>query len=204
MKQTFNFGILLVLCAAITGCPKPCIESDYAFQVSTKIIPDADSLKVGDTIMLISSFSINLMDEMSQKRINFSNAEISSTLGIGQLIAGQITAAGAVEDFEYHSITGNIYNATDIPSPETVQQLKYQEVGDHYEVKIAIIPKEKGVFALGIGDGVGFVKGKKCQKAAFNISLYGTAHHEYLHKQWRPDFELTDRALSKLYAFKVY
>ncbi len=190
-----------------SGCPKPCIEANYSFSVNSEISPDIDSVKMGDTLFLSSSFSNALTDQTTGMTINYSGAsDIESTLSIAELIPGDSIPKGSVYNFNYASLAGMIYNSTSIPSPETVQQLKYQEVGNNYELKIGLIPQRKGVFALGIGNGLsnGRNKSGKCEKASFNFTIINTSQHIYFFKNWKPGYNLSPSDILKLYCFKVY
>lgn len=63
MKNTIQVSALLILGMILAGCPKPCIQADYSFAVNAQIAPDTDSIKVGDTLFLISSFPTSLKDQ---------------------------------------------------------------------------------------------------------------------------------------------
>jgi hypothetical protein len=79
-------------------------------------------------------------------------------------------------------LNGTIYDDRSIPSPDRVQQLTYQEFNGNYDLKIAIIPKVKGNYVFGLGDGLsnGRHKTSKCEKASFSISFDNTNQHFYL------------------------
>jgi hypothetical protein len=112
------------------GCPKPCIEANYSFAVNSQIIPDKDSVHVGDTIFLSSSFSDKLLDQSSGIVIDYSDAvDIGSAVSVIKLNIGDTVATDAVFDFNYLSINGKVYNDRSIPRPDGVQQLTYQEAG---------------------------------------------------------------------------
>jgi hypothetical protein len=63
MKNLVISLALMVIAIILSGCPKPCIEANYSFAVNSQIIPDLDSIKVGDTIFLFSSFPTSLKDQ---------------------------------------------------------------------------------------------------------------------------------------------
>ncbi len=206
--KNFITGIGLLAVGIINGgCPKPCIEANYSFDVNLQIIPNLDSIKVGDTLYVVSTFPTNLTDQKSGTEINYNNAsDIESTLSIAQLVTGDDIPKGSVYNFNYSSQIGMIYNSTSIPSPETVQQLKYQELGSSYQLKVGLIPQRKGIFALGIGNGLsnGRSKSKNCEKAGFNFTIASTSQHIYYYQNWRPGNNLSAADISKLYCFKVY
>ena len=155
MKNTIPVFALLILGMILAGCPKPCIEANYSFAATIQISPDDSIIHRGDTLWLNSLFPTSLNNLSTGELIDYSNAtDIESTLSIAKLVNGNIIPQGSVYNFNYVSEIGQIYNATDIPSPQTVQQLRFQQVAANYQLKIGIIAKDTGVFALGIGNGI--------------------------------------------------
>ena len=206
MKNLIIITVLLVIAIINSGCPKPCIEANYSFAATIQISPDDSIIHKGDTLWLNSLFPNRLNDISTGELIDYSNAtDIESTLSIAKLINGNIIPQGFVYNFNYVSEIGQIYNATDIPSPQTVQQLRFQQVGDNYQLKIGIIVKDTGVFALGIGNGLSNSRNhsKRCEKASFQFTISGTSQHINYHQTWNPGFILTPDGIAKLYCFKV-
>ncbi|MEJ7693186.1 hypothetical protein [Daejeonella sp.] len=206
MKDIFVGSILACIVLLNSGCPKSCIEANYSFSVNAQVGPDRDSINVGDTIYITSSFPAKLIDQGTGAEINYTGAKkIGSTLGVGKLITGEVVPVGAVFDFSYISIKGNVYNERSIASPDAVQQLTYQENNNTYELKVALIAKVKGTYALGIGNGLSVERNnsKNCEKAAFDISISNTSQHVYYYQTWRPGYTLTASDLKRLYCFKV-
>lgn len=205
MKNTLIISCLIFIGLLNSGCPKQCVEANYSFAVSSQVAPDLDSVKVGDTIFLESKFPTVLIDQRTGKSIDYSNSKgIESTLSIAYLQEGNLTPKGSVEDFKYYSVIGDIYNANNIPSPETVQQLRYQQISNTYQIKIGLIPQKTGVYAIGIGDGLSLgTQSNECKKASFTFILENTSHHIHYFQNWRPQYNLTASDISKLYCFKV-
>lgn len=207
MKNFLSVASLLIIAFLISGCPKPCIEANYSFAVNAQIVPDLDSIKVGDTIFLTSSFSTTLTDQLGGQKIDYSNSTgISNTLAVSELPLGDTIAKDAVFDFDYISINGRIYNDRNIPSPDRVQQITYQESNDEYILKVGLIAKQVGVYILGIGDGLsnGRKKSHACEKASFSTSINNTLQHFNLIENWKPDLILNDFGKRHGYALKVY
>ncbi len=190
-----------------SGCPKPCIESNYSFAVNSQMVPDLDSIQVGDTIFLVSSFPSKLTDLANGRVVDYSNSTgIGSTLGIVKLINGTYPGLDAVSEFNYLSEIGMIYNDSNIPSPNKFQQLRYQEDNGSYNLKIGIVPKQKGIYYLGIGDGLsnGRTKSKNCENGSFKIVLLNTDQHLNFFTSWSPGNSLSSYEESRAYFFKVY
>lgn len=99
---------------------------------------------------------------------------------------GDTIARDAAFDFDYVSINGKIYNDRNIPSPDRVQQITYQESNTGYILKVGIIAKQTGTYILGLGDGLsnGRKKSHSCEKASFSTSISNTKQHFYLIENW--------------------
>ena len=199
------FFISVLLCAGCNGCG--CIDALYSFNAHLQIIPDYDSIHVGDTIFLVSTIPVELQDQVTGATINYSNAKtIGSDIRISRLENDNPVSIDAVPEFDYFSTIGNIYNDRNIPSPNGVQQLTYEKTNEGYQLKVGIIAKHKGVYTFGIGNGLS--NGRKdvhsCEKASFDISIIDTNQHFYLFYLWRPDLTIDDYYKSKIYYFKVY
>lgn len=203
-KKLFTVTILLIIILINSGCPKPCNEASLSFNITCSMVPDKDSVHIGDTVFITSSFSTMLVDQLSGQTINYNyGTDIGSTLSIGQLIKSDSVPVGAVNKFKYYKIFGSLYTAN-TPNPETVQQLTIQRVNDLYQLKIGIIPQDTGVYALGVGDGLSSNGKNDCGKAAFSITFSNIAQHIYYYQNWRPDINLNAYGKSRLYCFKVY
>lgn len=84
--------------------------------------------------------------------------------------------------------------------------MKYQEVNNYYKLKIGIIPKERGIYYLGVGNGLskGRNKSNRCEKAGFNITLINTNQHLNYFSNWNPNGILSTYEKPRAYFLKVY
>ncbi len=69
----FIIGLHLIILIN-TGCPTPCVEANFSFAVNSQFTPDFDSIKVGDTIYLTSTFSTTLTDLHSNTLVDYNNS----------------------------------------------------------------------------------------------------------------------------------
>ena len=170
-------------------------------------MPDKDSVQIGDTIYLFSSFPTTLTEQSTGQSIDYSRSSgIGGTLNVSNLEHGDTVAGDAVFDFDYVNIKGRIYNDRSIPRPDGVQQLAWEEMGDKYELKVGIIPKRTGNYILGIGNALSNGKGntRNCEKASFVITLTNTNQHFYLIEEWVPGISVDGYGKNRVYYFKVY
>ena len=207
MKNLIAYIGLMLVVIINSGCPKPCIEANYSFAVESQIIPDMDSVHVGDSIFLNSSFPVKLTDQITGKVVDYNNSsDIASTLGIVKLVDGTYPGIDAVDEFNYASIIGVVFNDNGVPSPNKVQQLKYKEVNGYYKIKIAIIPKQKGTYYFGVGNGLSNGRGnsKSCEKAGFIITLSNTNQYFNYFNSWNANVPISPFEKPKAYFMKVY
>lgn len=189
MKRIKHLILFFGLALALTGCPDPvCFNPDptYTFAVTARFIPEQDSIRMGDTLYLVSEFPSAMVPVGEHEMVDYTNSiRISNTLRIGELVSNEIVPSGAVDKFEYFIASGNIYNSKNIPSPDMVQQLVYEEVPGKYILKIGLIAKSRGVFAFGIGNGGSSGKvNDKCLKANFLTSITNLNPNLKLYEEW--------------------
>lgn len=124
--------------------------------------PEKRVYQIGDTIWLASKFDCSgMFNSASNQTEDFCDAEIGANLGIFQLERDSAqNIIGAVNSFDYSSTEGSIYTDSSVPSPHKAKQISFSEIGGHYSIKIAFVPREVGVYAIFLGGGIGRLKGK--------------------------------------------
>ena len=138
-------GVALML--LLTSCPSVCPDAVYQFGVTAEFTTEKDSIQLGDTLYLSSSFPTKLTDMNSGKEVDYSRAvKIGTTVFIDELPSDKSGLVSAVNRFLYVSRKGRIYNDATIPSPSRVNQLTYQQLGNKYELQVAFIPQKKACF----------------------------------------------------------
>lgn len=181
-------GVALTI--ILTSCPSPCIEAVYNFRVQVAITPALDSVKVGDTLFLKSSFPTTLFDYQTKIQVDYSNARaIGGTLGLSDLFKidtlGSNSDSSTIKYFEYANIQGRIYNSKDVPIHWRVNQTEYVERNGQYQLLIGIIPQKRGIYGLGVSDALsnGREGVKNCEKANFEVAVTNPDKHLYLYEQ---------------------
>lgn len=198
------FILLTAFCGVLlTGCPSPCIQANYSFSYNALIYPEADTLHLGDSLFIQSTFPTNIQELQSGKTVDYENAIIGSTLGLGELVEGDTIAKGAWRSFKYQALNGKIYKDNSIPSPEFFMQIEFGELSGYYKLKVILIPQKSGIYVISLGNGLGKAKNKKnCDKATFEASISNTNHHEYHYFNWSNDGAYQE-GLKRSYYFVV-
>ena len=183
MKKLINQIVLVnLIIIASESCHKPCNEPNYSFKVNESFFPQKDSINVGDTIFVLSSFNKELTDTTTKKVIDFSNAEnLGTVLIISDITKFRDIQRGAIDSFSYFNLVGSIFTA---PATDTlnVKQLIYTETSSIYDLKIGLIAKKAGIYIFTIPDNPDvFRKNQtKCGTANFEILNQNTQQHLYL------------------------
>jgi hypothetical protein len=208
MKKLLLYSSILAACLTLTGCPTPiCLNPNptYSFEVTAHFTPENDSIRVGDTLYLVSEFPSTMIPVGGTQPVDYSKSTgISNSLGIRRLEPNRVLS-DAVFDFDFISIDGEIKNVRNIPRPDGFQQITYAEESGKYKLKVGIIPQNTGVYSLGIGfSGIsnGRKSGDKCTKASFPTTVTNLDPHlHYISTH-------TDTPVEELppihYLFKVY
>lgn len=191
-----------------TGCPSPlgCPNVVHQFAVTAQFTPQRDSVRVGDTLYLSSSFPTTLIDVRSGEQVAYSNAkDMGSSIFVKEIPANKSSLNGAVDSFSFTAIKGRIYNDITVPVPEGVNQLSYQQSGANYELLVSIAPRRKGVFCLVTGNGLSNGRpNMSCDKAAFDIRLINTNQHLYYLANYLGTSTVDPYTTQRGYCFKVY
>jgi hypothetical protein len=202
--------IVAALCLPLSGCPDPgCLDPDpkYTFDITAAFTPEPDSIHVGDTIFLVSKFPTTLVPSGSKEAVDYSAApNIGSVLTPLEYMPTQRVPVGAVKEFDFISLKGEAFNSKEVPSPEMSVQVRYEEIGTNYEMRIAIVPRKKGRYSLGISGAYSDsrkVNGKeKCDRASFHITVTNQNHNKDMLEDWI-GAELPNKPPNG-YAFVVY
>ena len=201
MKAQFIFLMASCICMQ---CHKPCNESDHYFSITSNILPEKDSVRVGDTLILTCTTPKIMHDENTNSNIDFKNAQnFGSALGILDVLKFLSSQRGAVDSFNFIPISGDIYSDPAL-DPQGTKQLKFSETNTDYELKAIVITKKKGVYIFSIGDNPSvFIENRgKCGKASIEILNDNINKHLYLFEDALGQLSDFDRKHS--YCVKVY
>lgn len=203
--NTTLLGVVLILC--LTSCPGPrvCPDATYRFVVTATFTPERDSIRMGDTLYLSSSFSTKLLDVNSGREVDYSNAtKVGSILFVQEIPQDKLPIKDAAGIFKYVNKKGIIYSDATVPNVERAKQLTYQQSLNNYELLVGVVAQKKGVFCITIGDGFSVGRPSNgCDKASFDIRLTNTNQHlSYLATYLGTP--VSPYSAQRGYCFKVY
>lgn len=201
----FSIAILLIIATAsiFSTCKKGgfgCANTVYTFDLGIKAYPDFETIHLGDTIWLELNAPTSLTDITSNQVIDYSGtANLGSAIGFGQFV-GRDTVIEAANFFDYKLINGiNVNN----PSVSKIREYLFVEQQNQYLFKLGIVPKQKGIFGIGLSNAANvFRRNDNCTKASFNINFKNTKQHYYLNPNINSSNTDTTKP-SASYYFKV-
>jgi hypothetical protein len=165
-KMEFRLFLICSICFFCWGCPhKECIGTDKLYQFAIEII-HVDQIKVGDTVWVKSEIDCRKMLNLNTSTLDeFCNSIFTGTIN-QSLVVDSIPqhSTGATDKFEIINIQGSVYNNRDIPSPDRVNQLKFESTGDKYTLHFGLICMQEGKFVLGFPGGISIEK-DYCERA---------------------------------------
>lgn len=182
MKRVL-LGIICFVVFSSSTCRKSgfgCAENVYSFEAKAKIINDADSINLGDTIWLEITSAVSQTDKVSGQIINYGNAaNLGCAIGFGELALPSIKEVA--NDFNYLLKKGEKVNN---PNINGIREYRFIENSSNYEFLLGIIPTRKGLFSIGLSNAANVYRNNdKCTKASYQIYFAGTNQHLYFIKQ---------------------
>jgi hypothetical protein len=183
-----NFKTLIVVMIVFittiySTCHKPLLgcESSYSFLLNAKVYPDKDTISVGDSIWVEINSPDTFIDLISNRQVKFDNAEnLGTDMGFVKLInSNPIQLGDAVNDFQFALFNGQEIGST---MPQRIKNYLISYSSGTYKFKLAIIPKQIGIYRFNLGNAANvYKKGESCPKANFNMQLIQTNQHYYLY-----------------------
>ena len=203
--------IIIIGCAVFFSNCNPirfdCTENKYTFSATIQAYPDLDSIHIGDTIWFALTIPTQLTDKVTNKVIDYSNAEnLGGDMGFGKFNGvGNVNDPGvipAADDFDYSIKIGNALANPVLPAQN--RNYSFNEANNQYKFLLGVTPKQTGVFIMGMGDIANvFRKSDKCTKAFFGVSFVNTNQHLYFIKQNRTGYILSEFDKTHSYCVKV-
>jgi hypothetical protein len=177
-----------------------CNNIAYSFNVTSNWFPGEDIYNINDTIFLTSTFPKTLLDNLSNQQINYNNSvPIRGIYTFYEMDSVQHALLDGVAKFDFFSANGSIIDNT-----SKDKYFLYEKQADNYTLKIGIIAKAKGLFAIQISNLVSNgLNGTICTGADFINILTNPNKHinlfEYaINKPPASQFEI-----DRIFCFRV-
>lgn len=206
--KTLFYCCLLYSLSIYATCNKrfDCSQTTYSFEAFYKAYPALDSIRIRDTLWIELNTSVQLNDLIQNQTIVYSDAEnFGTAIGYVLITGGDLLNPGvtpAANNFDNVLIKGMQLQSI---NPIQVREFLFVEENGSYNFKLGIVPKEKGLFMISVGNSTNVYTAKnKCDKANFSLTFKDTNQHLYLYEQSRPGYVLTSSDRGHLYVFKVY
>ena len=200
-KLTFLCSILLLFICS-TSCFKAhiCADAiDYTFDINAIVFPDKDSIYIGDTIWLEVNSPTLFTNKMTGQPVDFSiAANLGTSISIGQFLNKDSVGVNVDNLFNYVSVIGSWVP----PTGNANRGCTLKEVNNTYQLKVGIVPKQKGLYLLILGSPSGiYRKYDVCSKASFTFTFKDTHQHMYLSPYYDSSIIIPS---NPDYFFKVY
>ncbi len=201
---TIFSAVIVALSCFFATCKKAeCVGYSYSLKESWSVSPGSDSISVGDTITIYSAFPNHPFDYSSNKNVDFSgNAEIGTTLGVYVLKPGTSNFGSAVDSFRFIQMIGRAESAI---NADHVKQIYHTETGNMYILQLKMIALKKGIYCLGISDGIGRRKNSSScnDNAGILYTISNSDNHIYYYEQFYSTVNLPAGEREHAYLFKV-
>lgn len=163
-----------------SSCSKQgsCDQTIYSFRLNISANPGIDSVALFDTVWFKIEESTQLMDLISNKIVDFSNAGNLSYVFALRKVISATEVLPAADSFHYF-----IKKGVNIPSldPTRLREIKLIEEAGKYKLDVGFIPQKKGIYRVLVENSANvYIRDKPCIKAGFAIKFINADQHFYL------------------------
>ncbi len=165
-----------------------------------------DSLRINDTIWLEANIPTQLKNLITNQEVSYVGAvNLGTAISYLELIGGSFSDPGSIPAANSFENILNKGSASQTDKQDQIRAFLFKEEGPMYFFKLGIVPKRKGLFAIGPGNAANvYTRSNKCDKAGFNLTFKDTDQHLYLYEQSRPGYTPSGYEQTHVYTFKVY
>lgn len=183
-----SYSFLYATCKKDKG---ECIGNAFKIKQNWNMLPQKDSIVVGDTLFFASSFSNNPYNYNSNSNVNIpENTLLGSSFGIRK-IEGFNSLKDAIDSFNFILTKGRIIDNT--ISPKKIKDFYFLPYTGNFEINFKIIAKSKGDYLFTVPDGLGrFTLNNECENSMIielnnsNIKNNAYLSHIYYGSSYTP------------------
>lgn len=195
--------LLSILTLVFLGCPKECVTPERSY-VAEFTIDHQKSYIVGDTIWFYSEMDCtNMYNSFTNTYDKFCGQTFNSTIFLGQMVDSLRPLAGpGLESFDFVVITGDVYNDSNVPSSDRVNQMRYAQKGNSYIIHFGLVCKNTGSFIVGLPKGGSFGS-DHCDRSSLDIKILNENRNLRLYEDYiYPNFD-SEYGMRNFYVFEV-
>jgi hypothetical protein len=195
MKLLHVFWGLLSLFSGCDGC-KVC-QKNFTFELPLTLTPSKSEYKVGDTIIISSKFSKDMIDALTHEQVRVENYDFGVRMYIGRHDTKPSQVANTY--FDVKALIGEIdaqyfqvSDSTLLGGIPVTHQLKYNQLPNEYSLQLRLLAKRKGLYSIFFGSRLsntdaGLLKncGTGIDFLRFNLNKKSNNNYEFL--QTSPD-----------------
>ena len=165
LQTTIIFVFFSFLSSTCKKKKGECIGNTYQLKETWNILPQRDSINIGDTLIFSSNFSNRPFDFNTNSNVDFSGNALVGTPFMVRIIRGYNDLRPAIDSFSLFLLDGR-YNDNDI-KPSQIKDIFWMESNSAYKIKIGIIARKKGEYLITIPDAIGkLTKDNSCASGA--------------------------------------
>jgi hypothetical protein len=159
------FVILPFLSATCKKNKGECIGNAYSLKETWNVLPQKDSISIGDTLIFSSNFSNRPFDYNTNTNVDFSGSGLVGTSFSIRIVKGYNDLKPAIDSFSLFLLEGK-YNDNDL-KPTQIKDIFWVESNSTYKIKIGIIARKKGDYSITTPDAIGRLKkANECENGA--------------------------------------
>lgn len=160
------YSIIFSFCFATCKKKKgECIGNAYQLRETWNILPQRDSINIGDTLVFSSSFSNRPFDYNTNSNVDFSGNALIGTPFSVRVVKGLGDLRHAIDSFSFFLLEGR-YKDNDL-QPTQIKDIFWTESNNNYKIKIGIIVRKKGDYLITIPNAIGKLnKANECESGA--------------------------------------
>ncbi len=207
MRNIFlpTFSLITYTILLLTGCGKTCLEATYSFSATEYFYPELDSIKIGDTLWVASSHSTIFKDSVSGRQADYTGSAFGLNMRLLNYTDSATITSGSPGAFD--AFTTVVINGTAIGNdnlPNENKGVNYEQTQDSFILKVAFIPKKKGVYGISLGNAGATRLNHGCELATASVVNTNFDNHLYYYQRLVPNSEINSYERTHLYLFKVY
>ena len=170
IKQPFFYIVLFfsLFSFLFATCKKnksECIGNAYKLKETWNVLPQKDSINIGDTLIFSSIFSNRPFDFNSNTNVDLSGDALIGTPFDLRIVKGLSDLRPAIDSFSLFLLEGR-YKNNDL-KPSQIKDIFWTELNSQYKIKIGIIARKKGDYIITIPDAIGRLnKSNECESGA--------------------------------------